>query len=294
MKKIFTKEVRTALIVLISLFLLYMGVNHLKGINIFQPANHYYVAMNDVSELQLSSPVYIDGFKVGIVSDIQFNHNSLGNLLVQISLDKNIKLPAGTHSELKSGLTSGAYLSLRLDPERDAYLSVGDTINGIIQPGLMDQLASNLLPQTEQLLPRLDSILRAVQYLLEHPALNQSLLQIEATTAGLQLSAKHLNAMLSNDIPEILVDLKQISSNLATVSDQVAEIEIAKTASSLDQTIINLRQITEQMRDSTNSLGLLLNNPSLYQHLDSTARNASNLLLDLQLNPKRYVHFSLF
>jgi phospholipid/cholesterol/gamma-HCH transport system substrate-binding protein len=249
--------------------------------------------MSDVSELQVSSPVYVDGFKVGIVSAINFHYNRPGNTMVQVSLDKNMKVPAGSYAELKSGLTSGAYLSLRLNTYVGTYLAIGDTITGQSHEGLMDQLSATW-PQVENLLPRLDSILSGIQMLVNHPALNQSLTQIEATTAGLQKSSEQLNALLAKDVPVVLSNLNKVSSDFAVLSGNLKEVDVQGTVATLDQTLGNIHRITQQLNDSTNSLGLLLNDRSLYQHLDSTARNASELLLDLKQNPKRYVHFSIF
>ncbi|MDR2804919.1 MAG: MlaD family protein [Dysgonamonadaceae bacterium] len=294
MKKLFTKEVRIAFITLVSLVVLYVGLNHLKGINVFKPANHYYISMPDVSELQVSSPVYVDGFKVGIVNAIHFGYDRPGNILVQVSLDKEMKIPAGSYAELKSSLTSGAYLSLKLNTYVSTYLTVGDTITGQPQLGLMDKLSSDLVPQVEHLLPRLDSILSGIQLLVNHPALNQSLNHIEATTAGLQKSSEQLNVLLAKEVPEVLSNLNKVSSDFSVVSGNLREVDIQSTMASLDQAVRNIRQITQQLNDSTNSLGLLLNDRSLYEHLDSTARNASDLLLDLKQHPKRYVHFSVF
>ena len=105
MKKLFTKEVIIAVITLISLFVLYSGLNYLKGVNIFKPTNHFYVVMQDVSELQNSSPIYLDGFKVGIVNSINYEYqeNGQGQLVVMISLDKQMRLQTGSYVELKSG-----------------------------------------------------------------------------------------------------------------------------------------------------------------------------------------------
>ncbi|GHV55709.1 mammalian cell entry protein [Bacteroidia bacterium] len=294
MKKLFTKEVRIAVVALISLIVLYAGLNHLKGINVFKPANHYYVSMPDVSGLQISSPVYVDGFKVGIVNSIHFNYNQLGEILVQVSLDKNMKVPTGSYAELKTGLTSGAYLSMKLNTYVSTYLAIGDTINGQSAAGLMDKLSSDLLPQVEKILPRLDSILLGIQLLVNHPALSQSLDHIEATTAGLQKSSAQLNLLLAKEVPVVLSNLNKVSSDFSVVSGNLKEVDIQGTMATLNQTVGSVNRITQQLNDSTNSLGLLLNDRSLYQHLDSTAQNASNLLLDLKQNPKRYVHFSVF
>ena len=294
MKKIFTKEVRIGFITLISLGVLYAGLNYLKGINVFKPANHYYVSMPDVFGLQISSPVYVDGFKVGIVNAIHFNFYQRENVFVQISLDKDMKIPMGSYAELKTSLTSGAFLSLRLNTYVSNYIAVGDTINGESELGVMDQLSSELMPQITNILPRLDSILLGIQLLVNHPALSQSFNHIEAATAGLQKSAEQLNVLLSQDVPVIVSNLNKVSSDFSIVSDNLKEVDFQATIATLEQAIQNIDRMTQQLNDSTNSLGLLLNDQSLYEHLDSAARNASDLLEDIKQNPKRYVNVSVF
>jgi phospholipid/cholesterol/gamma-HCH transport system substrate-binding protein len=294
MKKLFTKEVYIAIVTLIGLVILYVGLNHLKGINVFKPANHYYVSMPNVSELQISSPVYVDGFKVGIVNAILFDYDRPGNILVQISLDRSMRLQIGSYAELKSGLTSGAFLNLKPNTYASTYLAIGDTIVGQSQAGFMEQLSAVLWPQMESLLPHLDSILSGIQVLINHPALGQSLSHIETTTLELQKSSEQLNTLLTKEVPVILSNLNKVSSDMSILSGNLKEVDIQRTVATLDQTVGNINKITQQLNDSTNSLGLLLNDRALYQHLDSTAQNASNLLLDLRQNPKKYVHFSIF
>ena len=296
MKKVFSKEVIIGLVTLVSLFILYSGINYLKGVNIFKPTNHYYVLMPNVTELQPSSPVYIDGFKVGIVSTIDYELNNFTpeRLVVQISLDKNIKIQTGSYIELKSGLTSGAYLNLVMNKYVSAFCQIGDTIEGISNPGLMDKVSQDILPQIENILPRLDSILIGIQTIVNHPSLSQSLVNIEATTASLQKSSNQLNALLAKDIPVIVGNLKQVSSDFTMVSADLKELDINETLSSVDKAIKNIDQMTMQLNNTDNSLGLLLNDQSLYNNLDSTAKNAADLLKDIKEQPKRYVRFSIF
>ena len=294
MKKYFSKEIVIGLVTLVSLGLLYFGLNYLKGANIFKPTNLYYVRMPDVSELQNSSPVYVEGFKVGIVRDISYDYQTKKNIIVQISLDKKMKVETGSHVEIKSGLTSGAYLNLALNKYVSTYYQVGDTIDGISEKGIMDKVSENLMPQLETILPRLDSILQGIQFLVSHPALSRSLEQISATTANLEQSTRRLNTLLSTDIPPIISNLNRISSDFTVVSAQLRQMDLNATMSHLDKTLQNLEQMTAKLNSKDNSMGLLLNDRSMYDHLDSTFVNASNLLLDLKLNPKRYVHFSVF
>jgi len=294
MKTRYNKEIIIGFVTLISLVLLIFGLNYLKGTNIFKPTNHYYVRMPDVSELQKSCPVYVDGFQVGIVRDISYDFSNTGNIIVQISLDKKMKVETGSHVEIKVGLTSGAYLNLLLNKYVSAYYQVGDTIDGVSEKGIMDKISDNLLPQLETIMPRLDTILQGIQFLVSHPALSKSLEQIETTTANLEESTRQLNTLLSKDIPPIMANLNQVSSDFTVVSSQLKQMDLNATLKYVDETLRNFEQLSIQLNSKDNSLGLLLNDRSIYNRLDSTFVNASDLLLDLRLNPKRYVHFSLF
>lgn len=294
MKKIFTKEVRIAIITLISLFVLYAGLNYLKGANIFKPTNHYFVKMQNVHELQKSSPIYSNGFKIGIVNQIEYNYNDPGSIVVMISLDNQMRVETDSYFELKSGLTSGAFLDLKLNKDVTSYCEPGDTLTAISEPGMMDKLAKNMLPQIEELLPRLDSILAGIQVIVNHPALIESLDNIAASTNQLKQTTNQLNSMLARDVPGILKNIEQVSEDFTAISGNLKQLEINKTMAAVDKTLENIDQMTQQLNNKDNSLGLLLNDNSLYIHLDSTAANASALLKDLKENPKRYVHFSIF
>jgi len=294
MKKYFSKEIVIGLVTIVSLGLLYFGLNYLKGANIFKPTNLYYVRMPNVSDLQNSCPVYVNGFKVGIVRDIAYDYQSGKNIVVQISLDKKMRIETDSHVEIKSGLTSGAYLNLVLNKYVSTYYQTGDTIDGIAEKGIMDKVSEDLLPQFEAILPRLDSIVQGIQFLVNHPALTQSLEHILAATANLELSSRELNQLLTKDIPPVVANLNQISSDFTVVSAQLKQMDLNATMLHVDNTLQNLEKATAQLNGKDNSLGLLLNDRSMYDHLDSTLVNASNLLLDLKLNPKRYVNFSVF
>jgi phospholipid/cholesterol/gamma-HCH transport system substrate-binding protein len=296
MKKGIRKEFTIGLIALISLFVLYFGIKYLKGINIFKPTNHYYVAMANVSELQPSGPVYIDGYKVGVVNHIDFLYGSTASkhIRVQINLDKQVRLQTGTYAELKAGLTSGAYLDLVVNKTATDYYKIGDTLEGISEVGIADKLSANVLPQVESILPRLDSILQGLQLLVNHPALVQSLDYIEASTANLQKSSAQLNVLLAQQVPPILTNLKKVSADFAVVSANLKGIDLKPTLTKLDAAAGNIDTLTTRLNQTDNSLGLLMRDRTLYDHIDSTAVNASSLLFDVKANPKRYVHFSIW
>jgi phospholipid/cholesterol/gamma-HCH transport system substrate-binding protein len=250
--------------------------------------------MEKVTELQKSSPIYIDGFKVGLVNDIQYNYENPGIIIVRISLEKSMKIPKGSYMELGSGLTSGAFLSLKLNKYVTDYCHVGDTIDGISKPGLMETVSNELLPQIQQILPRIDTILYGLQAITTHPAFSESLNSISKASANLEATSRQLNRMMANDIPVILEDFKTISSNFSAITSNVKEINFQATMERVNKTMDNMEKLTLQLNNKDSNLGLLMNDRKLYDNLNTTVNNASLLLEDLRLNPKRYVHFSVF
>ena len=294
MKTKFSREAKIAVVTLVGLFLLYFGVNYLKGVDIFQPSNVYYVNFKNVTELQKSAPVYVEGFKVGIVNDIIYDYKTNGDILVELSMDKSMKIERGTYVEMNSSLTAGSTLHLVLNKHITTYLSTGDTLEGRRSMGMMDVISTEILPHIGELMPKLDSILTGLQMVVTHPALTHSLNHIEQTTANLSQSTARLNSMMARDIPQIMTNFRTISSDFTEVSAELKNIDFEATMKSVDSTIKNLDRMTARLNSRDNSLGLLLNDKELYNNLNQTALNASNLMLDLKENPKRYVRFSVW
>ena len=294
MKLRFTKEAKIGLVTIISLVLLYVGINYLKGINLFQPVNHYYVSCTNVKEVTISSPVFVEGFKVGLVRSISYDYDTTDKIIVEISLEDKMKINKGSYISIEKSLLSGGELHLHLNKHVDDYLKAGSVIEGRNGEDMMASMQTKILPGVEQLLPKLDSILVGLQTVVNHPALTNSLDQIESTTRNLNQSTVYLNSVLRNDIPVIVGNLKTISADFTEVSSELKELNFPATMSLVNATIENLKLTTERLNSTDNSMGLLLNDKALYLNLNETTTNASKLLLDLRENPKRYVRFSLF
>ena len=276
MKSVFTKEAKIGLVTIVSLALLYLGINYLKGINLFQPVNHYYVSFSNVKGVTISSPVFVDGFKVGLVRDIIYDYDTTGKIIVV------------------NTFLSGAELHIHLNTYVDDFLKPGSTLEGRMEEDMMQSVQEKILPSVENLLPKIDTILGSLQTLIAHPALAQSLNHIEKTTSNLEVSTRQLNQMLSKDVPGIVNNLKTMTDNFSEVSANLKELDLATTVNSINATLANLKLTTDKLNSTDNSIGLLLNDKGLYDNLNSTMDNASKLLLDLRENPKRYVHFSVF
>ena len=294
MKKKFSKEVIIGIVTILSLVLLYIGINYLKGINLFKPANYYYVSCNYVKDINVSSPVFVEGFKVGLVRSIEYDYSTVNKILLEIRLDRGMKVSKGSYITIESTLLSGAELNIRLNKYVTEYYKPGDTLEGRFKEGMFTSVEDRILPQLADLLPKLDSILTGLQQLVSNPALPQSLSNLEKTTAQLEASSRQLNAFLQNDVPEISAGLKQTNENLSDFSSKLNRLNFDPAIDSLNVTLGNFNALALRLNSKDNSLGLLLNDSLLYKNLNQAVENASDLLLDVKENPKKYVRFSLF
>jgi len=294
MKHAFTKEAKIGIVTIVSLILLYVGINFLKGINLFKPVNHYFVTFDNVKDLTVSSPVYVEGYKVGVVRDIVYDYSSTDNIKVEISLDKDMRVNKGSYILISKSLLSGAELHLNLNKYVSEYLKSGSVIEGRMEEDMIASIQEKLLPSVVDMMPKIDSILSGLEAIIKHPALTQSLTHIEKTTSNLEISTRELNRMLNTDVPVIVDNLKTMTHNFSEVSDNIKGLDFETTIREINGTLANLKTTTERLNANDNTLGLLMNDKALYENLNQATENASKLLFDLRENPKRYVHFSIF
>ena len=288
------KEVKIGLAGIAALVILFFGINYLKGINMFRSETYYLVDFTDVNGLAKSSPVYANGLKVGIVSDIQYNFKKPGHVTVGIDMDDSMKIPVGSHAELVSEMLGTVKMNLHLNTENPNNISSTDTIKGYANPGIMGAAEKDILPKVEALMPKMDSILTSLNALLADPALTNTLHNAEKLTASLNTTSNHLQALMSNDIPKMTGNIIALTDNLKSMSNNLKDIDFAATFNKIDATLKNVYLLTDKLNRNDNTLGLLMNDDSLYNNLNATTKNAASLLEDLQAHPKRYVHFSLF
>jgi phospholipid/cholesterol/gamma-HCH transport system substrate-binding protein len=289
----FNKEVKIGIAGIIALFILVFGINYLKGVSLFKPTRHFYVQFQDINGLAKSSPVFADGFKVGIVSKLEYDFVHPGNVVVEIDVDPSLRVPKGSTAELQSDLLGAVKLNLLLANNPREKVEYGDTIMGHVNAGALGK-AADMIPTVEKMLPKLDSILTSLNMILANPAIPATLHNIENLTASLNNNSRQLERMMHDDIPLLTGKLNEIGDNFVAISGNLKQIDYAATMAKVDETLANVKQITDKLEQKDNTVGLLLNDPSLYNNLNQTAINAASLLDDLQNHPKRYVHFSVF
>lgn len=292
--KYFTKEVRIGIAGVVALFMLVVGINYLKGINLFKPSSYYYVEYSNINGLAKSSPVFADGFRVGIVRDIFYDYTNPGHVTVEVGLDTDMRIPKGSTAELVTEMLGTVKMNLLLaNNPRESY-RVGDTIPGVLNNGIMEAVTKKLVPQIDVMLPRLDSIMLSLNQILSDPNIPATLSSVRRTAANLEVTTSELNKIMKKDVPAFTSNLHTIGENFVVISDKLKSIDYAATFQKIDSTMTNVRMFTEKLNSKDNTIGLLLNDPSLYNNLNATGANAASLLEDLKKNPKRYVHFSVF
>lgn len=294
--KFFNKEVKIALVAVCGLVILFFGMNYLKGLNLFESDSKYYISFTDISGLASSSPIYADGYQVGVVKSINYDYNKRGCIVVEASIDEQLRIPKGSSAEIVSDMLGNVKVNLLLANNPRERVMPGETIQGGINDGAFGQM-KGMIPTVMQILPKIDSILTTVNTLLANPAIARSLQNTETVTGELTVTTKRLNnivAHLEKSVPGMLNNTDSLLYNANTLAKNVNKIDVAGTMARVDETLDNMERFTEQLNNTTGTLGKLMHDPTLYDNLNNTMRSADSLLIDLKAHPKRYVHFSLF
>jgi phospholipid/cholesterol/gamma-HCH transport system substrate-binding protein len=294
--KFFTKEVKIALVTIIGIIVLFYGLQFLKGLNVFSSDNTYYVAFDDVSGLSASSPVYANGYKVGVVKAISYDYEPGGKIVAVVGLDKQLRMPQGSHAEIASDLLGNIKINLVLAGDPLHMLNSGDTISGGAQEGLMSKVG-DVLPAIEKLVPKLDSIMSSLNQLLADPALKNTLHNVEGMTGNLNATSSDLRtlaASLNRDVPGLMQKADGVLDNTQQLTANLSAVDVAATMAKVNQTLANVEQMTQKLNSNEGTLGLLMRDATLYNNLSATAADADSLLIDFKAHPKRYIHFSVF
>lgn len=296
MKKIFTNEVKIALVAIVGIVVLFAGMKFLKGLNLFDSGTTYNIAFKDVSGLASGSPIYADGYKVGSVRSINYDYDKQQDITVTVEIDNAMRIPLGSAAEIVSDLMGNTQVNILLANNPRERVKAGETIPGNVNDGAMGEMKS-LIPVVQRMLPKLDSILTSINTLLADPALASSLHNVETITGNLTTSSEQLNTMmtqLNKDLPQLTGKANSVLANTDKLTESLAAVDIEGTMRQVSNTLANVEAVTAKLNSNDGTLGLLMNDPSLYNNLSSTMRDADSLLVNLKQHPKRYVHFSLF
>lgn len=286
-------EVKIGITGVVAIVALFLGINFLKGVNLFSTSEKYYISFSNTKGLTKSSAVYADGYKVGIVSDIDYDFNHPGNVVVEISTDKGLRIPKGSSAQLDEALLGGCTLNMLLATNLLESYHPGDTIMGNDVSGLMAKVG-DMVPQLEEVVAKVDTLVATLNTLVSNPNLPLIIQNAELITENLHKSTQQLNTLLRNDIPQLTGTFTKAGENVTTLTDKMNQLDLQATLDNVNQTISSVHEMMEKMQSPQGTLGKLMNDPSIYDNLNHTVQSADSLVSDLKAHPKRYVHFSVF
>lgn len=293
--KAWSRNLKIGIAFLVGLVMIFFGVNFLKGVNIFKSQNTYISVFKNVNNLNVSSPILVNGYQVGLVNSITMMQSDSMDFAVEIRLDKGFRVKKGSKLEFSSDFLGSSSVSLLNNPYTTEFLSPGDTILGTRAVGLMDGVAS-VIPKTDSIMSRVDSVSIALQKLATDPSWLSAIESMSETMKQLEASSKSLKSVMSGlekDMPSIGSNLANITDDFKKVSNDLAELDVQKTFNSLDSTILNLRHLSESLTSPNNSLGKLTSDTQLHDSLTSTINSATQLLDDIRKNPEKYLSVRL-
>ena len=292
-----SKEIRIALVAILGIVIMYFGMNFLKGISLFSDDEVYYITFKDVNGLSASSPIFANGYQVGVVRGIDYDFANNSEIVVTFTVDDDLRIPKGSTAEIISDMMGKVKMNLLIaEGISQGIVNPGDTIVGSTDAGIVGKVAG-LVPEVEKMLPKLDSILISVNALLSDPNITKSMSNVQQVTKDLTTSTRELNtlmASLNKNVPGLMDKTNGVLDNTTRLTDNLASVDIDATMSKVNQTLTNVQTLTEKLNNKQGTLGLLMNDPSLYNKLTKTVQSADTLLNNLRAHPKRYVHFSIF
>ena len=309
MKKI-SNEVKVGATALITIIVFVWLFNFLKGKDLLKSTAIYYTVYDKVGGLAESSPVEVNGYKVGVVRSVEFLDAVSGRLLVVFSVNRKFKLPKNTVAEIVPvSLLGGMKVQFVYGKGPGVYVE-GDTIPGMLAESLMDKIDTEITPVKDKisnLVVVLDSVIRSIDEIMDpqfKKDLHSTLSHLNNTAASLDKAMgskeKELAATIDNisNFTKMLSDnsgkMNKTFSNLETITDTLAASNISASVSNLKSSLEKAAKLLDNLNKGKGSAGQFLTNDTLYTNLANSLESLNVLLKDMKANPKRYVHFSVF
>ena len=250
-----SNEIKTAILVLSGILMFIVGFSYLKSNNIFSSDRTFFAIYDDIEGVSVGTPVTVSGFNVGSIQDISFYQNTM-NILVKFRVENKVKFSKNSLAQIyETGLIGGKALAIL--PNNGPLAKSGDTLRSSIAPGLTELVNDKLSP--------------------------------------LQENAENLNSIINSNeikINDIVSNVDNFSSNFSSLSNSFSDVELI--IGNLTKTSNNLNSIIDEISSGDGTFNQLIYDDSMIESLNQASNNLNLLMEDLRLNPKRYVHFSLF
>ncbi len=306
-----SNETKVGILAAITIAILIIGYNFLKGNDIFVSENEFYAKYDKVDGLAVSKPVLVNGYQIGRVSALTLLAN--GQVLAQFKIKPQYEVPRNTIARLESTDLLGSKAVVFDLGNSLQYAIDGDTLNANVQANLLEQVEP-VQKKAQQIVSKMDSVLTSVNMILNpdfQKNINRSFASIANTLQTLESTSKTVDGAVgiqAKRIDVILANAESISNNLKnnnqkinemvgnfnSFSSQMAATNIKATIDNANKAVTELQAAVNKVNQGTGSIALLLNDDKLYNNLSKSAKDLDELMLDVKANPKRYVSFSVF
>ena len=310
-----SKEIKTGVLVVITIGVAVYGFNSLKGKDIFSSRDIYYSVYSQVSGLVESNPVQVNGFKVGRIKKIELDKNT-GKLIVTMAIsDPNVRITKGTVAKIISPEFLGGKAIELISGKSTDFAQDGDTLISEIDPSLTENVNKAIKPlkdKAEKLIASIDSIMMVVQAVLDKSTrenLSKSFDNIKHALETFDRTSMRLDTMIASErykISSIFSKVESISTNLAnnndkisnaiknfsSISDTLAKANLAQTISNANNALGQVSSVMDKINRGEGTAGLLVKDDKLYKNLNASSASLDSLLVDMEINPWRY--FSLY
>ncbi|MDT8411435.1 MAG: MlaD family protein [Vicingaceae bacterium] len=295
-----SKEVKVGFVSIVAIALLVWGYNYLKGTNLFNANKTVYTEYPFIGGLAKSSPVIVNGFQIGLVSDVYFKDDQSGNLMVKLVItDGTLKIPKNSVANLISlDLLSSKGIGLTLG-DSEVELVNGDTIKSHFEKSMLDDVSEQLLPMKQKAEKMMDSLQIAIST-FKTTMSNFNEVFNDKNKRNLELAIEKFKVTMQR-YDELAINLNSTMNTLkptvkkyGDLADTLKQVDIKTTLDKANKTFEEITAVMQKMNNGEGTMGQLMTNDSLYKNLESVTRDLDKLLIDMEANPKRYVHFSIF
>ena len=297
-----TREIKTAILVIISILLFIWGYSYLKGKDLFNSYKFFYAEYENVEGLAPSAPITINGLIIGKVKSITLTEK--GTLLVEMQIDTDFPISkSSTAAIYDASLIGGKQLAIQPNFADKNIAESGDYLKGVIQPGLMDSLGDKVNPamaKVEKLMTSADQLVVSFNEVLDAKAktdLKKSLAELSATMEQFHKVAANANVILEENKGQLkgaVSNFNKISDNFVKISDSLNKADLGLAVRNLNATLAKVDGIMKGIEAGNGKMGKLMKDDALYNNKTKTSRELELLLQDVRLNPTRYVNVSVF
>jgi phospholipid/cholesterol/gamma-HCH transport system substrate-binding protein len=297
-----SREIKTAVLVIISIILFIWGYSFLKGKNLFDNSNKLFVVYENVAGLATSAPVTLNGLTIGKVNSITINPD--GKLLVELHITTDFPISKSSIAEIyDSGLVGGRQIAIKPNLLDKNYTVSGDYLQASSKLGLTDALAQQLEPlqaKIQELLVNADAMFTNVNDILDTQTrqnLKSSIASLNTTLSEFSVASKNINELLvenKSKFNNTLKNVDKVTGNFATISDSLAKANLGQTVKNLEKTLAKVDKIMAELEQGKGTMGKLIKDETMYTNFAKTSKELELLLQDVRLHPTRYVNVSLF